>query len=105
MDNGKGRMERFSDLEQAYKAKAHNPLAGGIFHKGEIVSIKSSQFRITQILNNGLKLALIPKEEHDELINEFEEKTTELKKLLEENKQLRERESELVKNTNWEIKL
>jgi len=78
MDDGKGKMERFQDLEEAYRTKMNNPLAGGIFHKGEILNIKDSQFRITQILDNGLKLALIPKEYHEKVIKETESLTESL---------------------------
>ena len=72
MDDGKGKMEMYKDMQEASNAKARNPLAGGIFHKGEIVSIKSSQFRITQILHNGLKLALIPKETIQDAVERLE---------------------------------
>jgi len=80
MDDGKGKMEMYKDMQEASNAKARNPLAGGIFHKGEIVSIKSSQFRITQILPNGLKLALIPKETIQDAVKRLELMENKIKK-------------------------
>ena len=62
MDDGRGKMMRYSDLLSAQKAKEQNPLAGGIFHKGQVVEFNGSRFKITQVLQNGLKLKLLPKE-------------------------------------------
>jgi len=62
MDQGNGSFMQFKDLLEAQEAKRNNPLAGGIFQKDEIVEIKGSRFRVSQILQNGLKLALLPKE-------------------------------------------
>jgi hypothetical protein len=63
MDQGDGTFKRYKDFLSAKKAQAKNPLSGGIFTKGEILEIKGSRFKITQILDKGLKLSLIPKEE------------------------------------------
>jgi len=63
MDDGKGRMQMFKDMQEAKNTKDRNPLAGGIFQKGEILKIRGSQFYISQILKNGLKLALLERKE------------------------------------------
>ena len=62
MDHGKGNFIRYSDYTDAVKAKKNHPEFGGIFCKNEIVEIKGSRFRISQILPKGLKLALLPKD-------------------------------------------
>ncbi len=62
MDQGNGTFKRYADFLAAKEAQANNPLAGGIFQKGEILEIKGSRFKITQILDNGLKLSLLPKD-------------------------------------------
>lgn len=62
MDTGKGFFEMHATLEEAQEAARSNPLSGGIFTKDEIVELKGSRFRVSQILSNGLKLALLPKE-------------------------------------------
>ena len=62
MDQGDGSFFKYADYLAAVNAKENNPLAGGIFQKGEILEIRGSRFKISQILNNGLKLVLLPKE-------------------------------------------
>lgn len=62
MDDGRGRMKQYKSLQAALEAKNRNPIAGGIFHKGQVVEIEGSRFKVTQILRNGLKLALLNRE-------------------------------------------
>jgi hypothetical protein len=75
MDTGTGRFEMFtvpeekktaSDLERLVKAwEGHlhvkYPNHGGTFSEGEELEIKGSRFRIARIINNGLKLELLPR--------------------------------------------
>ncbi len=63
MDQGDGTFKQFDSLLKAQEAKTENPLFGGIFTKGEILEIKGSRFKITQVLHKGLKLTLLPREE------------------------------------------
>jgi hypothetical protein len=62
MDKGDGTFTRYADFLAAKEAQGKNPLAGGIFTKGEILEIKGSRFEVTQILEKGLKLSLLPKD-------------------------------------------
>jgi hypothetical protein len=47
--------EAYDDLIKRY------PKMGGIFQVGEEVEFKGSKFRISKIIQNGLKLELLPK--------------------------------------------
>lgn len=71
MDTGEGRFkgftasgekefkERMSELQKLY------PGHGGIFKVGEEVELKGSRFKISKILQGGLKLKLLPKVSED----------------------------------------
>lgn len=66
MDTGKGYFEQFGSMEEL-KKNMHRmfneyPNHGGVFQEGEILTIKGSKFRVSKILNKGLKLELLPKE-------------------------------------------
>jgi hypothetical protein len=63
MDQGDGTFKQYMDIVTAKEAQANNPLAGGIFTKGEILEIKGSRFKVVQILHKGLKLSLLPKDQ------------------------------------------
>ena len=63
MDQGDGTFKGFRNLLEAQEAQSSNPLAGGIFQKGETVEIRGSHFKISQVLHKGLKLKLLSKEE------------------------------------------
>jgi hypothetical protein len=65
MDTGKGYFEQFEN-EKELREKMHemwikHPNHGGVFKQGEIVELKGSKFEISKIINNGLKLKLLPK--------------------------------------------
>lgn len=68
MDTGEGWFERFyastptelQEIEQ--QLQQQYPKHGGTFREGEIVEIKGSRFEISEIIQNGLKLRLLPKE-------------------------------------------
>ena len=66
MDTGKGYFEMFKD-EKELKSRMHemwnmHPNHGGVFREGEILEIKGSRFKISKIIQNGLKLKLLPKD-------------------------------------------
>jgi len=66
MDDGKGTFVEIPanflshDLEKLY---GEHPDHGGTFREGEIVELKGSRFEVTKIIQNGLKLRLLPKDE------------------------------------------
>jgi hypothetical protein len=39
-----------------------HPKHGGVFRVGEIIEIKGSRFEVSKIINDGLKLKLLPRE-------------------------------------------
>lgn len=51
--------QKFKDAEERLHVKYPNH--GGTFSEGEEVEIKGSRFRIARIINNGLKLELLPR--------------------------------------------
>ena len=65
MDTGEGRFENFDSMEKLQEAYddliKRYPKMGGIFQVGEEVEFKGSKFRISKIIQNGLKLELLPK--------------------------------------------
>jgi hypothetical protein len=66
MDTGRGYFEHFKDEEELRK-KMHemwnkHPKHGGVFRVGEIIEIKGSRFEVSKIINDGLKLKLLPRE-------------------------------------------
>jgi len=62
MDNGLGTMLPYkTDTERAALGKQY-PNHGSVFKVGEIIKIKRSQFRVSKIIRNGLKLELLPKD-------------------------------------------
>lgn len=76
MDTGNGRMEMFDvpdvvkNNAQEWERKFKNwedklhveyPNHGGTFYEGEEIEIKGSRFRIAKIIQNGLKLELLPR--------------------------------------------
>lgn len=66
MDTGKGYFERFESMDDLKKNMHElwnkHPNHGGVFSEGEILIIKGSRFKISKIIQNGLKLKLLPKE-------------------------------------------
>jgi hypothetical protein len=62
MDTGKGKFEMFQSAEELEQLNKRYPNHGAIFREGEIVELKGSRFRVSKIIRNGLKLALLPKE-------------------------------------------
>ena len=67
MDTGRGYFEVFDgkDLSEVEKnldelIEAH-PNHGGVFSEGEVIELKGSRFRVSKIIRNGLKLALLPR--------------------------------------------
>jgi hypothetical protein len=61
MDTGEGKFEMFESVEKLEQLNKRYPNHGAIFREGEIVEIKGSRFRVSKIIRNGLKLALLPK--------------------------------------------
>ena len=74
MDTGKGNFKIFENTEEIIKAYKdfkiekndnlvlENFIKNELFKEGEIVEIKESRFEISKIIQNGLKLRLLPKE-------------------------------------------
>ena len=64
MDTGEGRFEMFDGSEeQLVEMKKQYPKFGGTFQEGEIVELKGSKFEVSKIIQGGLKLRLLPKDE------------------------------------------
>ena len=61
MDNGEGRMSFLESFPELEKLVEKYPNHGSVFSVGEIIRIKESTFRVSKIINNGLKLELLPK--------------------------------------------
>jgi hypothetical protein len=55
----KGEGELLRNIRKQY------PNAGGIFTEGEVLEIKGSRFEVSKIIQNGLKLRLLPREGGD----------------------------------------
>lgn len=63
MDTGEGRFEMFEKLEELEGLRKQYPKFGGTFQEGEIVELKGSKFEVSKIIQGGLKLRLLPKDE------------------------------------------
>lgn len=69
MDTGEGRFVMLNDEHLRMLRKDDNkllkkmyPKFGGVFQEGEIVELKGSKFEVSKIIQDGLKLRLLPKE-------------------------------------------
>ena len=63
MDTGEGRFELFYTEEELKKLKKQYPKFGGTFQEGERIELKGSRFEVSKILQGGLKLRLLSKDE------------------------------------------
>ena len=65
MDTGEGRFVEVDpeDLPGMERLGKQYPNRGALFSVGEIVEIKGSRFEVSKIIQNGLKLRLLPKGE------------------------------------------
>ena len=61
MDTGDGKFVQFSDVEEVPELERRYPDHGGIFHKGEIVELKGSIFKVKTISPKELRLKLLKK--------------------------------------------
>ena len=61
MDTGRGRFEIFDDKNMLKELYEKYPNHGAIFTVGELLEIKGSRFKITEITQDGLKLRLLPR--------------------------------------------
>ena len=78
MDQGNGTFKRFKNLSDILKEKPDLfenvnqfpreelskalKVGSGVFSEGEILEIKGSRFEISKIIQDGLKLRLLPRE-------------------------------------------
>jgi len=73
MDAGQGKFNIFENAEELKKAYKDRGIEKAdtlesfvkkeLFQEGEVVEIKGSRFEISKIIQNGLKLRLLPKVE------------------------------------------
>jgi uncharacterized Zn finger protein len=61
MDSGEGKLKKYEGLEELHDLQKKYPNHGGTFHVGEIITLKSSKFRIKSIKPRELRLKLLPK--------------------------------------------
>ena len=60
MDDGQGRMRPMQSLDEVEALRKRYPNHGSVFSVGDVIRIKESLFRVSKIINNGLKLELLP---------------------------------------------
>lgn len=61
MDSGNGTFKQFKTDGELKTLQQQHPLHGGVFHKGEIIELKGSRFKIKTISPKELRLKLLPR--------------------------------------------